>query len=92
MKYIKDFIVQVNSKEESEELGGFLRTNNITTKGFSMNASSIQSAYIIENNKVSSNPYNWGGKYNYRLFQNLDELKKYFQNSEAINENNYEIY
>ena len=92
MKYIKDFIVQVNSREESEKLGYFLRNNNITTGDFTMNSSNKAAAYVIENNKVIRCPCNWGElKFNYRLFQNLDELKNYFRNQEILS-NNYEIY
>lgn len=91
MKFIKDFIIQVNSQKESEELGVFLRSNSFSTGGFSMDSICKAAIYVISNYKVIRCTAEWSNFSQYRLFQNLDELKKYFE-SININENNYEIY
>jgi hypothetical protein len=92
MKYIKDFIVQINSKEESIALGQFLNSINISTNGYLMNGTNKSNAYIIKNNKICYLTSEWGSRFSHlRLFQNLDELKRDFE-SVNINENNYEIY
>jgi len=91
MKYIKDFIVQVNSKEESEKLGKFLRDNSFSTDGFAMDSNLKNSIYVISDYMVINCTSYWSRYSNYRLFQNLDELKRHFE-SVNININNYEIY
>ena len=88
---MKDFIIQVNSQEESLKLGQFLRSINISTQGYGMNAYSKKQVYCIKNNAVFGVFSNWGNL-NLRLFQDLNELQKYFEQELASNNNNYEIY
>jgi hypothetical protein len=83
---IKDFIIQINSQAESLKLGQFLRSVNIRTNGYQMNAYSKNQVYHIKNNAVIGVFSSWS-TINARLFQDLNELKTYFEQ-----ELNYEIY
>lgn len=86
---MKNFIIQVNSKQESQDLGFFLNDVNISTDGFFMDHSDKSAIYAIRCGKVIKCTTDWSNYSDLRLLQDLQELRNHFN---EVKETSYEIY